>query len=68
MKTFILEKLSVSFGGDTVLDIGRLEVEPGVVTSLSGANGAGKTTLLRVMAGLLRPDRGRAEYMGEPIG
>ncbi len=67
MKTFILEKLSVSFGGDTVLDIGRLEVEPGVVTSLSGANGAGKTTLLRVMAGLLRPDRGRAEYMGEPI-
>ena len=32
----------------------------GMVTGLLGPNGAGKTTTLRVLAGLVRPDRGSA--------
>ncbi|MCE4603032.1 MAG: energy-coupling factor ABC transporter ATP-binding protein [Desulfurococcales archaeon] len=37
-----------------------LEVDGGVVAIL-GPNGSGKTTLLRVIAGLLKPERGRVE-------
>ena len=59
MNTFRLEDIQVSFNGDVVLDIAELDIAPGTVTSISGPNGAGKTTLLRVMAGLLRPGRGR---------
>ncbi|HBK79557.1 MAG TPA: hypothetical protein DDZ83_07720 [Nitrospinae bacterium] len=67
MNTFRLEDIQVSFNGDVVLDIAELDIAPGTVTSISGPNGAGKTTLLRVMAGLLRPGRGRVAYMGEPV-
>lgn len=36
-----------------------LEVHPGACLALAGPSGAGKSTLLRVIAGLLRPERGR---------
>ncbi|MQS07690.1 ABC transporter ATP-binding protein [Streptomyces alkaliphilus] len=35
-----------------------LRVAPGELTALIGMNGCGKSTLLRVIAGLLRPERG----------
>ncbi len=38
--------------------------EPGSRVRLTGPSGAGKTTLLLVMAGVLRPDRGRVEIDG----
>ena len=44
-----------------------LSVEPGEIVSLIGPNGSGKSTLLRVVAGLLRPDRGEARLDGEVI-
>lgn len=39
----------------------------GDVLAVFGPNGAGKTTLLRVLAGLLRPDRGEVVLGGEPL-
>jgi molybdate transport system ATP-binding protein len=36
-----------------------LEVPVGSCLALAGPSGAGKTTVLRILAGLLRPDRGR---------
>jgi ABC-type multidrug transport system ATPase subunit len=41
-----------------------MDVAPGEAVMLVGGNGAGKTTLLRVMAGLLRPNRGAVSYEG----
>jgi NitT/TauT family transport system ATP-binding protein len=49
------------------LDGVDLRVEPGQIVALIGPNGSGKSTLLRVLAGLLRPDRGVALLDGEPI-
>jgi len=41
-----------------------LDVPRGSILALLGRNGAGKTTLLRMMAGLLRPSRGKIEASG----
>jgi len=41
-----------------------LEVRPGEIYGLLGPNGAGKSTTLRMIAGLMRPDRGSIEVCG----
>ena len=41
-----------------------LTVRPGELYALLGPNGAGKTTTLRIVAGLLRPDRGTVRVFG----
>jgi molybdate transport system ATP-binding protein len=43
---------------DFELDV-ALEVAPGRCLALAGPSGAGKTTILRLIAGTVRPDRGR---------
>ena len=48
------------------LDI-SLEVAAGETLAVLGPNGAGKSTLLSILAGLLRPDSGRAELDGESL-
>jgi sodium transport system ATP-binding protein len=41
-----------------------LRVRSGEIYGLLGPNGAGKSTTLRMIAGLMRPDRGRIEVCG----
>lgn len=45
-----------------------LTVPRGTVVGLVGPNGAGKTTMIRSLLGLLTPDAGRIEVLGEPAG
>ena len=57
-------------GVEAVRDV-SLEVRPGEVFGLVGPNGAGKSTLLKLIAGLLRPERGRVwlgdrDFTGRP--
>jgi ABC-2 type transport system ATP-binding protein len=40
----------------------------GAVVGLVGPNGAGKTTVIRSLLGLLTPDAGQVEVLGEPAG
>lgn len=46
------------------LDLDALDVRAGGILALVGPNGAGKTTLLMLLAFLLRPGRGRLEFLG----
>jgi len=52
------------FGPVTALDGVDLELPAGAVLGVLGPNGAGKTTLVRILATLLKPDRGRALVAG----
>ncbi|MBE7381106.1 MAG: ABC transporter ATP-binding protein [Leptolyngbya sp. SIO1E4] len=42
-----------------------LTLQQGEVLAFLGPNGAGKTTTIKMMAGLVRPDRGQVSIMGE---
>jgi ABC-2 type transport system ATP-binding protein len=44
-----------------------LTVESGEVFGFLGPNGAGKSTTIKTMMGLIRPSRGTARIMGNPI-
>ncbi len=61
------DDLSFAYGRDAVLSDITLSAEAGEVTAIVGPNGAGKTTLLRLLAGLLRPDRGRISVDGRDL-
>jgi ABC-2 type transport system ATP-binding protein len=56
--------LSKRYGGVDALKDLDLEVAPGEVLGYLGPNGAGKTTTIRLLLGLIRPTRGRAEIFG----
>ena len=60
-----LEGVSKRYGGTVALDEVDFEVEPGEIHALLGENGAGKSTLLGVLCGMVRPDAGRIEVMGQ---
>ena len=56
----LIEGVHKRFGTVQALDGLSLEVPAGKVFGLIGPNGAGKTTTIRILAGLVRPDAGRA--------
>jgi daunorubicin resistance ABC transporter ATP-binding subunit len=58
------EGLGKRFGRVHALDGVDLELPAGAVLGVLGPNGAGKTTLVRILATLLKPDRGRARVAG----
>ncbi|MFK4596495.1 ATP-binding cassette domain-containing protein [Streptomyces pristinaespiralis] len=61
------EGLEKRYGDKRALDGFDLTVRRGTVHGLLGPNGAGKTTAVRVLATLLRFDRGRARVAGADV-
>ncbi|MFL5830112.1 MAG: ATP-binding cassette domain-containing protein [Solirubrobacteraceae bacterium] len=59
--------LTKRFGTFTAVDDLDLRVDAGTVVSLLGPNGAGKTTIVRMLATLLKPDRGSARIAGHDV-
>jgi putative ABC transport system ATP-binding protein len=55
------------FGARTVLDLPAWRVERGGHTLVIGPSGCGKSTLLHLIAGLIRPSRGRIAIDGQDL-
>ncbi len=55
------------FGSTRAVDNVDLFVPSGTVFGFLGPNGAGKTTAIRILATLLRPDRGTAKVFGHDV-
>jgi ABC-2 type transport system ATP-binding protein len=53
-----MEHLGKSFGSIPAVDDISMEIREGEVFGLIGTNGAGKSTLLRMIAGVMKPDKG----------
>ena len=56
-----------SFGAVRALRGVSFGVEAGEAHACIGENGAGKSTLLKILAGIVRPDRGDVRLDGEPL-
>ena len=61
-------ELCKSYGGGFALEGLTLGLEEGRVLGLLGPNGSGKTTLIKLIAGLIRPERGAVRVCGEAPG
>jgi NitT/TauT family transport system ATP-binding protein len=67
-----LEGVSLEYEGERgarslVLEDVSLAVAPGEALCLVGPSGGGKSTILNLLAGLVKPTRGRVLFDGEPI-
>jgi ABC-2 type transport system ATP-binding protein len=60
--------LQKRYGPRTALAGLDLSVPTGVVYGFLGPNGAGKTTTMRLLTGLIHPDAGTIEVLGQPFG
>ena len=61
------ENIILRRSGVTVLDIPEFHIRQGRILVLIGPNGAGKSTLLLMLAGLLKPQRGKIYFQGLPV-
>ena len=62
-----LAHVRIALGGRRILDDVSLSIEAGEFVGVLGPNGAGKTTLMRAMLGLIRPESGTIEVLGQPV-
>ncbi len=60
--TLTVDKVSVNFDGEQILDTVSLTVETNEIVALTGRSGSGKSTLLRVIAGIATPDAGTVRW------
>ncbi|MBV8410121.1 MAG: ABC transporter ATP-binding protein [Alphaproteobacteria bacterium] len=59
--------LAFAYDGALAVRDVSLRVEPGEIVALLGANGAGKSTTVRMIAGVLRPQRGAIRFGGQAL-
>jgi ABC transport system ATP-binding/permease protein len=70
-----LQDVTLTFGGQPLLDGIKMQIEAGESIGLLGRNGAGKTSLLKLLSGEIVPDRGgvvrqqnlRAAYLPQEV-
>ncbi len=64
---FRIEGLEVKYGKVIAIREVNLGVSKGEIVVVIGGNGAGKSTLLRAISGVIKPIRGKIEFLGENI-
>jgi ABC-type lipoprotein export system ATPase subunit len=62
-----LENIKKSYKGQEVLRDTSLSIAEKEMVSIMGKSGSGKSTLLNIMAGLIKPDSGRALFKGNDL-
>jgi branched-chain amino acid transport system ATP-binding protein len=67
MNLLVVENVRRSFGGLVAVEDVSFATKQGQVKAIIGPNGAGKTTLFNLISGLLKTERGRITFKGEPI-
>ena len=61
----VTHRLTKYYDRRRVVDTLDLRVAQGWVYGLLGRNGAGKSTVIKMLLGMVHPDYGRAEVLGE---
>ncbi|MDH7500342.1 MAG: ABC transporter ATP-binding protein [candidate division NC10 bacterium] len=64
----VIEGLSYAYQDASVLHDINLDIAEGRFTIILGKNGSGKSTLLKLVAGMLKPQRGTIAIMGQEVG
>lgn len=67
MDRLTANNISVSYGGNKIIEDISIVLHKGEIVSLLGASGVGKTTLFNVLSGLLIPDSGTITMDDEDI-
>ena len=62
-----IRNLMKKYEGKTVLDINKLDLQPGVITGIVGPNGSGKSTLMKVIAGIDKEYEGTIQIKGQRL-
>ncbi len=63
-----ISNLAKAFGSQQVLQSIDLNLgSPGRITAILGPNGSGKTTLIKCILGMVLPDKGQLDVLGNPI-
>lgn len=66
-KVLVIKNLNKAFGDNQVLIDFNLDVYPGESVVVLGKSGSGKSVLIKCIIGLLEPDAGTIELLGENI-
>src|SRR5690625_4780217 len=66
-KMLSLQDVTMSYGGENVLNGIDLDVYRGQIIGYIGPNGAGKSTTLKIMLGLVEEYQGTVEIFGQDI-
>src|ERR1700722_5581162 len=61
------EDVSLAFDDKRVLDQISFELPPGQSKIIFGAAGSGKSTILKLAMGLLKPDSGTIDMLGQDV-
>jgi ribose transport system ATP-binding protein len=61
-----MKGVSKRYGGVRALADVDFECAPGRIHAILGENGAGKSTLIKIIAGVVQPDEGQLEFLGQP--
>ncbi|MCR9135154.1 MAG: sugar ABC transporter ATP-binding protein [Alphaproteobacteria bacterium] len=60
-----LTHIAKSYGRTAALADASIDILPGEVHALMGENGAGKSTFIKVLAGIVKSDRGEIRFQGK---
>jgi len=61
------DKVSIAFEGRTVLDGISFQLAKGETKAIFGVAGSGKSTILKLALGLMKPDAGDIQVLGEDV-